>query len=256
MRTTLIAGNWKMHLLSEEARQLVRGILAGLARVPSERELLLIPPYVWLMPVAAQLRETSRVKLGGQDVHWEGEGAFTSAISASMLRDAGCEYVLVGHSERRHVFGDDARTLARKLRAALAGGLQAIYCVGEQLAQREAQETEAVLDRQLQEVLGGLGTEEMQRLTLAYEPVWAIGTGRTATPEIAQQAHAHLRRRLAEEFGEAVASQVRILYGGSVKPDNAAELLAQTDIDGALVGGASLAAESFLGIAMAGSGVS
>jgi triosephosphate isomerase len=252
MRRLLIAGNWKMHLLREEAAQLVAGIRAGLPAVPAERDLLLIPPYTLLAAVAAQLRGEARVALGGQDLHWEASGAFTSGISAAMLRDAGCDYVLVGHSERRDHFGDDADRLARKLRAALGSRLAPIYCIGEHLEQRESGRTAAILEQQLGEVLSGLSAEETRRVVLAYEPVWAIGTGQTATPEIAQTVHAGLRSWLGDQFGDAVAQATRILYGGSVKPGNAAELLAQPDIDGALVGGASLLAESFLGIAAAG----
>ncbi len=250
MRRLLIAGNWKMHLVREEARALVAGILAGVSDVPADRDLLIVPPYTLLAPLADQL-EGSRVALGGQDLHWEKAGAFTSAISGPMLRDVGCRYVLVGHSERREHFGDTGEVLARKLRAALAAGLEPIYCIGERLEQREGGETEAVLTRQLREVLDGLAEESFERVTLAYEPVWAIGTGRTATPEIAQAAHAHVRAEVARIGGRARADAIRILYGGSVKPDNAAALLSRPDIDGALVGGASLEAESFLGIATA-----
>ena len=251
MRALLIAGNWKMHLLQEEAAQLVADICAGVASLPAARNLVVIPPYTLLLPVAAQLQGEDRVSLGAQDLHGEASGAFTSGISAAMLRDAGCDYVLIGHSERRDHFGDEGTQLARKLRAALGGGLAPIYCIGEHLERREAGETEVVLNRQMQEVLRGLSAAEMQRVTLAYEPVWAIGTGRTATPEIAQSAHAFLREHLKQEFGDAVAAEVRILYGGSVRPGNAAQLLAQRDIDGALVGGASLEAGSFLSIAAA-----
>lgn len=250
MRRALIAGNWKMHLLRHEAEVLIGEILAGLARVPAERELLIIPPYTLLAALGPSVRGT-RLALAAQDLHWEPAGAYTSGISGAMVRDAGCQYVLVGHSERRDQFGDTGVVLAKKLRAALECGLRPLFCVGEHLAEREAGRTEEVLERQFIEVLTGLSTEEMADVTLAYEPVWAIGTGRTATPEIAQAAHSQLRSMVAREFGSAAADGVRILYGGSVKPENAGLLLAQGDIDGALVGGASLKAESFLGIAAA-----
>ncbi|MFH1143482.1 MAG: triose-phosphate isomerase [Candidatus Eisenbacteria bacterium] len=248
MRTTLIAGNWKMHMLRSEAMALVDGILSGSGGLPRGRELLLLPPFTLLAAVGERLKG-SPIFLGGQDLHWEASGAYTSAISGPMLRDAGCSHVLIGHSERRLHFGDSGIILWSKLRAALATGLAPIYCVGESLEQREGEKTRDVLEAQFQEALPGLSREQMLKVSLAYEPVWAIGTGRTATPGIAQEVHAILRARLAESFGAEVAGGVRILYGGSVKPDNAAALLAQPDIDGALVGGASLKAEGFLGIA-------
>jgi triosephosphate isomerase len=251
VRGPLIAGNWKMNLLREEGLSLVRAIVAGQERVPPDRELLVLPPFTLLAPVAEAARGT-RLRLGAQDLHWERSGAYTSGVSGPMLRDAGCDYVLVGHSERRDHFGDRGETLRRKLRAALAAGLLPIYCVGEHLEDREAGGTGAVLETQFDEVLTGLGPEEMARVTLAYEPVWAIGTGRTATPEIAQEAHALLRARVARSWTPAVAARTRILYGGSVTPENAAGLLGRPDVDGALVGGASLKAEGFLAIAAAG----
>lgn len=251
MRSVLIAGNWKMNLLREEAASLVGALLAGLATVPPERELLILPPYTLLIPVAARIGGT-RLQLGGQDLHGEAGGAYTSGISGVMLRDAGCAYVLVGHSERRDHFGDTGEVLARKLRAALESGLRPIYCLGEHLAEREQGRTEEILRRQFAEALTGLAAEETDRVTLAYEPVWAIGTGRTATPVIAQEAHALLRSLIHAEFGARAAEGARILYGGSVKPENAGALFSQPDVDGALVGGASLDAGSFLGIARAG----
>jgi triosephosphate isomerase len=248
---TLIAGNWKMHMLHDEGVALLDGLLAGLARVPADHEVLVMPPFTLLGMAAERLRGT-RVKLGAQNMHWEWSGAFTGEISSPMLRDAGCGYVLVGHSERRALFQESGEVLARKLRAALAAGLLPIYCVGENLAQREAGETEALLRRHFEEALLGLDAESARRVVLAYEPVWAIGTGRTATPAMAQAAHACLRGRLEQEFGASLARAARILYGGSVKPENAAELLAEPDVDGLLVGGASLKAEGFLAIAAAG----
>lgn len=251
MRKLLIAGNWKMHMLRAEGLQLVDGVLAGLSRVGGDRDLLVIPPYTLLVPVADRL-VGSPLALGAQDLHEQASGAFTGAVSGPMLRDAGCRYVLVGHSERRDIFGDTGELLARKLRAALGAGLEPIYCVGEHLEERERGQTRAVLTRQVREVLIGLEPEQWARVTLAYEPVWAIGTGRTATPAMAQEAQAHLRAEIAAQAGKAVAEGLRILYGGSVKPDNASDLLGQPDVDGALVGGASLDAAGFLAIASAG----
>ncbi len=250
MRRRLIAGNWKMHKLIGEGLDLLLEIRTGADSVPEDRDLAVFPPYPHLVPAAKTLRG-SRIALGGQDLHWEGQGAYTSAVSGPMLRDAGCTHVLVGHSERRSHFGDDGRILARKLRAALAAGLAPVYCVGESLEDREAGRTEQVLATQFAEVLKGLGTDALAHLTLAYEPVWAIGTGKTATPEIAQEAHAHLRTLAGAEWGQEPAQTLRILYGGSVKPDNAATLLSQPDVDGALIGGACLEAASFLAIARA-----
>jgi triosephosphate isomerase (TIM) len=250
MRTALIAGNWKMHMLREEGSALTSRIVVGLAAVPSSREVLIIPPYTLLVPLAAALRGT-RLQLGAQDLHWEPSGAYTSGISGPMLRDAGCSHVLVGHSERRGHFGDHGVILWKKLRAALDAGLRPIYCMGEDLADREAGRTEAVLGAQFAEALEALSSEQVALLTLAYEPVWAIGTGRTATSKTAQAAHAWLRARVASAYGDAAAGGTRILYGGSVKPENAGELLREPDVDGLLIGGASLKAESFLAIAAA-----
>jgi len=247
----LIAGNWKMNLLREEAVNLVKGILSGAGGIPVERELLILPPYTLLAPVAAVTRGT-RLGLGAQDLHWERSGPYTSGISGAMLRDAGCDHVLVGHSERRDHFGDRGEVLQKKLRAALAAGLRPIFCVGEHLDDRESGRTAAVLGEQFDEVLISLSAEEIARVTLAYEPVWAIGTGRTATPETAQAAHALLRTWVARHWGADIAAAVRILYGGSATPENAPALLQQPDLDGLLVGGASLGSESFLGIARAG----
>lgn len=250
MRRFLIAGNWKMHMVREDGLALVDEILAGAKPMADDLDFLIAPPYTLLSSVAERLGG-SRIALGAQDLHWEASGAFTSGISAAMLRDVGCTSVLVGHSERRDHFGDTGEILARKLRAALGAGLAPIFCVGEHLEEREAGRTNTLLKRQCDEVLAGLSPGETSRVTLAYEPVWAIGTGKTATPEIAQETHVFLRGLIAAEFGEATAGELRILYGGSVKPENAADLLAQPDIDGALIGGACLKGASFLGIARA-----
>ncbi len=248
MRRPLIAGNWKMNKLRADGEALIRGILDGAAGLDEGRELLLFPPFT-LLQIAHERLAGTRVGLGGQDLHYEDAGAFTSAISGPMLRDLGCTHVLIGHSERREHFGDDGPILTKKLRAAQACGLAPVFCVGERLAQREDGSTEAVLRTQFEEVLTGFSPEAMKTITLAYEPVWAIGTGKTATPEIAQDAHRFLRSLLSTSFGDATAETVRILYGGSVKPDNATSLLVQPDVDGALVGGACLDPANFLGIA-------
>jgi triosephosphate isomerase len=250
MRRALIAGNWKMNLLRAEAALLVAEILAAAEEIAAKADLLLFPPYPLLSALAEQIGGAP-VAIGAQDLHWEPGGAYTSGVSAAMIRDAGCSWVLVGHSERRDHFGDGGEILARKLRAALAGGLLPVYCVGEHLEEREAGKTETVLAEQFRDVLGGLEPDAFARVTLAYEPVWAIGTGRTATPQMAQEAHLFLRRLAEECFGAGRGRDLRILYGGSVKPENASQLLGQPDVDGALIGGASLKAESFLAIARA-----
>lgn len=244
-RTPLIAGNWKMHRGVDDSVALARAVLHRLDRNTSV-EVLIAPVFTALYPVHEALGENARVKLGAQDVFWEDEGAFTGEVSAPLLKDVGCEYVIVGHSERRQHFGETDDMVRRKVGAVLSHGLSVIVCVGETLEEREAGRTEAVVLNQLDVAVRGLNT--LARMVIAYEPVWAIGTGRTAKPDDAQAVHAAIRQRLASRFGEAEAQAIRILYGGSVKPGNAAELLAQPDIDGALVGGASLDADSFLAI--------
>ena len=210
-------------------------------------DIVVAPPFP-LLRRAVELGEPMGIAISAQDVHWEKEGAFTGEVSAGMIRDAGCRYTLIGHSERRQFFGETYPSVNQKIRAALGAGLQAIVCVGETLSERETGQTETVLERQLSQGLAGLTDPDFSRIIMAYEPVWAIGTGRTATPEIAQQAHQFIRRRLEGMMAPATADGVRILYGGSVKPDNIAGLMAQPDIDGALVGGASLQAKSFAAI--------
>jgi len=246
-RRPFIAGNWKMHMTVPEARALVAGILESAPR-PDEAELLLIPPFTALTEVAKLLQGTG-VGLGGQDLFWEERGAFTGEVSGAMLRDAGCSHVLVGHSERRRLFGEDEDTVLKKTRAALKAGLRPIVCIGETLEERRAGGTIPRLDHQFDADLGGFTAEEMASVILAYEPVWAIGTGLTATPAQAGEAHAHIRRRFEEKYGNALAACAIILYGGSVKPANSYELYREKNIDGFLVGGASLEADSFIGIA-------
>ncbi len=248
-RPKFVAGNWKMYTSRAGAKGLAATIASGLGE--DKRVLVAVfPPAVWLTTVAEALAGTS-VELGAQNCHFEKEGAFTGELSPQMVRDTGCRYVLVGHSERRHVLGETDEFLNKKAKAALAAGLHVIFCIGETLAEREANATEAVLDTQLTAGLAGVAAESMANVVVAYEPVWAIGTGKVATPEQAQAAHAFVRGKIATLFGENVASHLLIQYGGSVKPDNAAAILHQPDVDGALVGGASLKADTFLAIVRA-----
>jgi len=249
-RRCLIAGNWKMNKTPEETASFLDAFLPRLLNSP-DVEILLVPPYTSLESAGRRLSGTP-IELGAQDVHHETSGAYTGAISAPMLVGCGCRYVLVGHSERRQVFGDDDDAVRRKLEAALDAGLSPILCVGETLEERRAGETEAVLTRQLSAALAELESVATDRIVVAYEPVWAIGTGETATPAQAQEAIAGIRARLADRFDEPTAGLVRILYGGSVKPENAAALIGLPDVDGALVGGASLDPEAFAAIVEAG----
>jgi triosephosphate isomerase len=250
MRTLLIAGNWKMNPPSRsEAIVLAEAVKAGVGP-GADVHVILCPPSLFLGAVDAVL-EGSPVGLGGQNMHWEPCGAFTGECSGEMLVDAGCTHVILGHSERRHGLGETDIQVNAKLHRALAVGLIPIVCVGETKDERLRDETESVLVAQLAGSLAGLSPEQMAGTVLAYEPVWAIGTGLTATPEQAQSAHACIRGRLARQFGEATAARVVVQYGGSVKPENVTDLLARPDIDGALVGGASLKANDFLAIVRA-----
>jgi triosephosphate isomerase len=242
-RTPLLAGNWKMHGTRSEATVLARTLAGTIGQVRG-REVVLAPPFTALDTVAAAIAGT-QIRLAAQNVHWETKGAFTGEIAAAMLREAGCTHVIIGHSERRQYFGETDDGVNRRLRGALAGGLVPIVCVGETLAEREAGATPAVIERQMAGGLAGIGAAELAGCVVAYEPVWAIGTGRTATPAQAQEVHRAIRRQLAALGGAAVADGIRILYGGSVKPDNIDALMAESDIDGALVGGASLEATGF-----------
>ena len=250
MRTLLIAGNWKMNPPTRsEAVALAEAVKAGVGP-GADVHVVLCPPAVFLGAVDTVL-EGSPIGLGGQNMHWEPGGAYTGELSGAMLVDVGCTHVILGHSERRHGLGETDAQVNAKLKAALAAGLIPIVCLGETKEQRLGNETEAVLTTQLTGSLAGIAPEEMAGTVLAYEPVWAIGTGLTATPDQAQSAQAFIRGRLAREFGDATAARVVVQYGGSVKPDNASELLACPDIDGALVGGASLKANDFLAIVRA-----
>ena len=251
MRTPFVAGNWKMFSNSDSAQKLAAAIVAGVGKEDRVR-VAVCPPFPYLALVGAILNG-SRVGLGGQNHYPEKEGAFTGEVSPSMLLDVGCQYVIVGHSERRHTLGESDAFINRKVKAALAAGLRPILCVGETLEEREANQTAAVLQRQLTQGLADVpsSADLHEQLVIAYEPVWAIGTGCNATPAQAQEANAFLRSRLAEQLGRATADQMIIQYGGSAKPDNAASLLNQPDVDGALVGGASLNAVQFLTIVQA-----
>lgn len=242
-RKPLIAGNWKMHGTVTEATALVDALLAKAQR-SSDREMLIAPPYPVLSVVAARLAGSAFL-LSAQDLHWEDKGAYTGAVSGPMLRSVGCSHVIVGHSERRQLFGETDDSVARKITAALRNELTPIVCVGETLAEREAAQTLVVIERQVRGGLANLSVPDLQRLVIAYEPVWAIGTGRVATPEQAQEVHQAIRGILRDLAAAPVAAATRILYGGSVKPDNVDELMRQPDVDGALVGGASLDADSF-----------
>ncbi len=249
MRRLLIAGNWKMNLDLKGSIQLAAGLKRELSEVTTV-DLAVFPPAPFLADVCDTL-EGSNIAVGGQNVHPEPKGAFTGEMSAPMLLSVGCSMVIIGHSERRDLFGEKDDFLNAKLRAALDAGLQPILCCGEHLEEREAGDAEAVVSGQLAGSLEGFGANEMGRITIAYEPVWAIGTGRTATPEQANDMHKVIRNLLADRFSAAVAESTRILYGGSVKPANAKALMAEPDIDGGLVGGASLTVEDFVAIATA-----
>ena len=245
-RRPIIAGNWKMHKTISEAVALAQEIVRSFSEDP-DVDIVLCPAFTALGPVAEVLKG-SQVWLGAQNLHWEAKGAFTGEVSAAMLCDAGCQAVIIGHSERRQFFGETNESVNRKLKAALARNLLPIVCVGETLAQRQAGKTFDVIRDHVMGGYQGLSPQDAARTVAAYEPVWAIGTGVNATPAQAQEAHAFIRKLLAERFGDSVAGSIRIQYGGSVKPDNIASLLEQNDVDGALVGGASLEAASFIQI--------
>lgn len=246
MRKKLIAANWKMYKTPQQAQEFVSAFLP-LAWGHTRDEIVLCPPYIDI-PATIEAVQGSAIGVGAQDLFWEKEGAYTGAISAGMLIAAGCTHVIIGHSERRQYFAETDDTVNRKLKAALAAGLRPIVCVGELIEEREAGLTEEVLRRQCGIAFRDISGGEAIPVIVAYEPVWAIGTGKTATPELAAQAHQVIRAEAAKAFGEGVAGQMRILYGGSVKPENARALMSQPEIDGALVGGASLDAKSFAAI--------
>ncbi len=242
-RRPLIAGNWKMYLTQAEAVSLALAV-AESSQACTDRDVMIAPAFTALAAVA-QAVQGGKVMVGSQNIAWEKEGAFTGEISAPMLNDLGVTVAIIGHSERRHIFGEDNAMVNRRLHGALNGAILPILCIGETLSEREAGKTFAVLEAQIRHGLAGVSGEQMAQMVIAYEPVWAIGTGKTATNEQAQEAHAFVRQLLADIFEKDVAVSVRILYGGSVKPENVDDLMAQPDIDGALVGGAALKAESF-----------
>jgi len=273
-RRKLVAGNWKMQTTRARAIELAGTIAEGVvhrrqsvrtaAGSPAQGasgdsstqgdsgrgdsvEVVVCPPFPYLLPVAEAIRG-SGVELGAQNVSAEPPGALTGEVAVPMLVDCGCRYVIIGHSERRHILGEQDDVLCRKVKSAIAGGLRVIFCVGETLAEREAGKTQAVVDRQMETGLAGIDESSLEHLTLAYEPVWAIGTGRTATPAQAQEVHLQLRNWLRNRYNSERGERLRILYGGSVKADNARDLMSQADVDGALVGGASLEADAFLAI--------
>jgi triosephosphate isomerase len=243
MRTPFIAGNWKMFKTVLEATVYVKE-LRGLVKDMEEVRIVVAPPFTAIRAVSEAARN-SKVSVSAQNMSWEREGAFTGEISAAMIKEAGGEYVIIGHSERRSLFGENDTTVNKKVTAAITASLTPIVCVGETLEQRERNETMDVLDRQIRAGLDGVTGDQVAALIMAYEPVWAIGTGRNATPQQAGEVHAHIRSRLRQWFGAAAADQCVVIYGGSVKPDNIGELIAQPDVDGALVGGASLDVRAF-----------
>jgi len=243
MRIPFIAGNWKMFKTVQEAVVFAKE-LRSVMRDVSDVEIVVAPTFTAVHAVAEALRNAN-IGVAAQDVYWEREGAFTGEISAGMIKEAGAEYVIVGHSERRRLFGETDRTVNRKIVAAIGAGLTPIVCVGETLEERERGETPAVLDRQIKDGLDTLTADQVAELVIAYEPVWAIGTGQNATAAQAEESHLHIRQRLRQWFGGNAADHCHVIYGGSVKPDNIAELVREPDVDGALVGGASLDVRAF-----------
>ncbi len=246
MRIPFIAANWKMHKTVHEAVVFVKEFRSVVKDV-DDVEIVVAPPFTAVHAVAEAARNTN-IGVAGQNAYWEKQGAFTGEVSADMVREAGADYVILGHSERRRIFGDTDESVNRRLVAALAAKLTPIVCIGETLDEREADQTMSVLDRQIKVGLDGMTGEQIGSLVIAYEPVWAIGTGRNATPDQAGDAHAHIRQRLRQWFGGDAADHCHVIYGGSVKPDNIQELVSLPDVDGALVGGASLEIQSFQGI--------
>ena len=242
-RLPFIAGNWKMNKTVREAVDLVRELKTSLAGAKGV-EVAVAPPFTALFAVHQEI-EGSPIYLAAQNLYWEEKGAFTAEISAVMLKEAGCHYVIIGHSERRQFFGETDETVNRRIKAALAHGLKVIFCIGETLQEREGEKTFSVIEKQIEGGLKGLGDQEIRNTVIAYEPVWAIGTGKTATPEQAEEVHGFIRRKLGKLYSREVSEEIRIQYGGSVTPENIRGLMDQPNIDGALVGGASLKVDSF-----------
>lgn len=247
-RKKIVAGNWKMHKNLYEGKQLIADVLKSFDALPENTEVIFAPPFTQLELAAHQLKDNAGFKLAAQNCHQEKEGAYTGEVSASMLKSVDVEYVIIGHSERRQYFNENEQVLRQKVHAVLEEGLKVIFCVGELLDIRDAGQEREFVQRQLQSALFELTEAEMERIVIAYEPVWAIGTGRTASPEQAQDMHAHIRAAIAERYGDTLAGSCPVLYGGSCKPDNAAALFALPDVDGGLIGGASLKAEDFVAI--------
>jgi len=247
MRINVIAGNWKMNNDLNESKDLITKLLAGLKNTNVNCEVVICPPFTSLSELSSMVKG-SKIKLGAQNLHQEENGAFTGEVSAKMLLSSGCEFVIVGHSERRNIFMEGDELLNKKIQRAIKNNLKPIFCVGELLEEREKNITNKVIESQLLNGLDGFSVEELKNLIIAYEPVWAIGTGKTATPQQAEEVHLFIRNLIEKRFSKEFADNLRILYGGSVKPDNSRDLLSQKNIDGALVGGACLNADSFLSI--------
>jgi len=243
MRKLIIAGNWKLNYAEKEAVELVTALRSNLVDFDTV-DVVVCPTFI-VLPVVHDVIQDSNIALGAQNAYWEDSGAFTGEISVPLLKDIGVQYVIIGHSERRQYFGETDETVNKKIKAVLAHGLTPIVCVGEVLQERESNKTFEVIEKQCACGFKGLAAEEMEKIIIAYEPVWAIGTGKTASPDQAQEVHLYIRTLVAKMYNDNIAQTVRIQYGGSVKPDNSAELMSQPDIDGALVGGASLKADSF-----------
>ncbi|HZV13493.1 MAG TPA: triose-phosphate isomerase [Candidatus Kapabacteria bacterium] len=250
MRKKIVAGNWKMNTDVVTAKKLLVEIIEGVKRNAPGSTIIVCPPYIALQK-AHEMFYGCVVKLGAQNVHYEDDGAYTGEISATMLKSAGCEFVIVGHSERRQFFGETDATVNKRIRKALQHDLSPIFCIGETLEERQGGSTFDVVRRQIAGGLAGITAEDMKHIIIAYEPVWAIGTGQNATPAQAEDVHSYIRTVLAELFSDAIAQDISILYGGSVKPENAREIFAQKNVDGGLIGGASLKADGFLAIANA-----
>ncbi|MDG5816677.1 triose-phosphate isomerase [Chitinispirillales bacterium ANBcel5] len=241
-----IAGNWKMNTTLDEARALAKDVVEAVGSV-GDVDVAVCPPYTNLQAVAEVIKD-SNVKLGAQDVHWEEKGAFTGKVSCAMLKSVGVTYVIIGHSEQRSYFNETDETVNKKTKAVLASGLLPIVCVGETLEERKSGSMDAVIEKQVKGAFGGISAEDASKCTVAYEPVWAIGTGETATPQQANEAHIFIRKIISELFGKETADTIRIQYGGSMKPGNAKSLLEESDVDGGLIGGAALKASDFAGI--------
>lgn len=248
MRNKIVAANWKMNMNLADGKQLVEGILNGLPELARNKQVVIASPFVHIAQTAAQLQGKSNIHTGAQNCSTEASGAFTGEVSAAMLKDAGVQYVIIGHSERREYFNENNTMLAKKVNQALANNLHVLFCCGEALEVRDAGTQNAHVEKQIKEGIFHLDAEQLKNVTIAYEPIWAIGTGRTASSAQAQEIHAHIRGVVAEKYGKEAAEDIAILYGGSCKPSNAAELFACPDVDGGLIGGASLKADEFLGI--------